>query len=108
VDGKKEGKGVWTMGDVEYKGDFVDDWPKGNVTEILGDGVVYEGQYKRDARKGRGTETRTNGYRYTGCWERHVANGEGVLTDPKGRVIFEGQWKDGVVLVLVLFVERRE
>ena len=63
---------------------------------VYRDGTVYEGYYFRDKRHGLG-KSRAKGERastYTGDFFDDVKQGRGVLTDHKGKTVYQGKFID--------------
>jgi hypothetical protein len=89
-----------------YEGNWVTDELDGIGIYTWTNGDVYDGHWKGGRRAGGGGMIRANGVKYVGGWMNHTANGKGVLTDGKGKVIFEGRWKDGLfyfIIYLIIF-----
>jgi hypothetical protein len=96
VNGKYEGKGVkhYCSGNI-YEGYWSDNNFEGEGTYTWKDGSVCTGLRKGGEMNGKGVKIFADGYRYEGVWADDSAHGEGVLTDSKGRVVFNGEWKNG-------------
>ena len=59
-----------------------------------GDGI-YEGDLKNGEMHGHGTITYSSGMRFTGDFRNDQPNGHGMLTNASGKIIFDGEYKDG-------------
>ena len=103
VDGKVEGKGTlnWTYREKDGKGTKgqADGGMKagkldGHVSIKWSDGDAYDGDYRAGLRDGKGVFKFADSRVYEGVQERQTERLRG-LQGPDGKVIYEGQWKDG-------------
>ncbi len=78
-----------------FDGLYKDGLREGKGIFKFSDGTLYEGDFKSDKCTGKGVMKFTNGEVYAGDFRDGKLNGYGVLKDPGGKVIYEGQWKDG-------------
>lgn len=104
VNGKAEGKGTLALTFRDKENSYVR--CQGEVEMVAGllDGkgmlkwessASYDGHFKAGLREGQGTYTWKNGAVFTGTFKNDTANGYGLLKDPEGKVVYEGEWKDG-------------
>lgn len=84
--------------DGQYEGDFLYGMRHGQGTHEFR-GEVYEGQWKWDQRHGNGTLTKADGSQIRGEWQKGKPHGYVTITetkdDPKGKIVYEGFFKDG-------------
>jgi hypothetical protein len=93
--GRRNGKGVLIFPDGStYAGDFVDGSRTGRGILKWADGRTYEGDFKSGIASGSGIFRYTNGATYEGGIVNGRPSGAGVLKDPKGSVIYSGEWRD--------------
>lgn len=91
----KTGHYVETYGnDGWYEGEFLYGMRHGKGTHDF-HGDVYVGEFKWDMRHGRGTLTNSDGSQICGSWSKNKPSGFATLTDPKGKVLYNGEWKNG-------------
>lgn len=90
------GVGVATYGDGDiYKGEWKNNKAEGTGTLTYKSGNVYVGEWKNGMATGNGTLTFANGDKYEGEWLESRAHGKGKLTDKSGKVLFDGEWRNG-------------
>jgi hypothetical protein len=99
LNGKADGKGIWTVTAGEskgavYDGEWKDDTMHGRGTLKWPSGGVYEGEWKNDTMHGRGTNTQPDGSVYEGEFKDDRPHGRGTYKYADGHV-YEGEWKDG-------------
>ena len=91
-EGKKHGKGVFTLGDgSSYEGDFRDGEITGIGLRRFTDGSTYSGGFKFGEMEGRGIYVSTTGEKYDGEMFANQRHGEGELTTATGEV-YQGQF----------------
>jgi hypothetical protein len=102
VDGKMEGKGVFTWSNGKrYVGEFLQDKMHGNGESTSPDGTSYEGiavciflgQYVDSRMEGKGVYTCADGLTYVGDFLQNKRHGYGMLTWPKGN-FYEGTFEN--------------
>lgn len=98
VEDRFNGKGSYTFaesGDV-YEGDFKDDKfdGVGKYTSKLGNS--YEGDFKEGKFNGQGKLMQADGDNYEGGFKDDLPSGKGVLKDKDGKVIYEGEFMNGL------------
>ena len=94
-----EGKGSLTSNDLgKYVGEFHKNLfqGKGNLIELNGD--IYSGSFYKGKKYGKGELKLVDGSLYTGHFKNDKYHGKGKLVDSNGKVIFEGIFKDGILL----------
>lgn len=95
-DDKRTGKGIFKFPNGEvYEGDFENNVMTGKGAYKWPNGQVYEGDFKNGQMDGKGVLKFPNGETYEGDLRDGKLDGYGVLKDLGGKVIYEGQWKDG-------------
>ncbi|TXK75437.1 stalk domain-containing protein [Paenibacillus sp. N3.4] len=98
VNGKANGKGIFTTNGTKYEGEFKDNFPDGTGVYTFSDGGKYEGELKHGNFYGKGTLTLKDGSKYVGMFKDGKRNGEGKLYDPSGRFTATGMFKDDVLV----------
>jgi hypothetical protein len=97
VYGTKHGKGVYTWPDGKrYDGELKNGTWHGKGTYTYPEGANYKGDFINGKRNGRGVYTWADGSKYNGQWQAGKMHGRGVHMDPKGHVIYDGMWRDGI------------
>ena len=104
VDGKAEGKGILTVsfrlengrevkgrGEVEMIAGLLD----GRASLKWSHGASFDGDYKAGLEEGNATYKSPDGREYVGSFKNGRRNGYGVEKDASGKVLYEGEWKDG-------------
>ena len=92
---EKSGKETKGQGDVEMKAGKMD----GHVSFTWSDGESYDGNYKEGQRSGSGVFKFSDGRVYDGEWKAGKRDGYGVSKDAAGKVLHDGQWKNGRAMV---------
>ena len=94
--GVYEGKGIrkWPDGRV-YEGDFKNNYYDGYGIYKFPDGGVYEGEWKKGVYEGKGIFKWPDGRVYEGDFKNNVPHGYGIRKDASGKVVHDGEWKDG-------------
>lgn len=87
------GVGVFETGGI-YNGQWMNNMRHGLGSYSWSNGHRYEGEFKNDLREGEGEYIWPNGEKYIGQWKDGKRNGEGILYDEKGKIIYEGLWKE--------------
>lgn len=89
-------------GDQIYYGDYSDSYilfyprcGQGDEYDTNGNSVIYSGEWKKNKRNGRGTFFSNRCPHYTGQWVDGLPQGEGKLLDMNGKVLHQGNWKQG-------------
>lgn len=85
VDGKFEGKGVYTSYWFRYEGDFVYGKFQGHGKLEFSEGKTFEGNFVDDCMNGEGVLCFPNGATVAGCWEDDRRVGLFTLTLPDGQ-----------------------
>ena len=98
IPGQRHGKGFskgYRDGNLilTYFGEFKDDKPNGQGTEIYPNGAKYFGEFKDSIKYGQGTYTYANGDKYVGEFKDDIRYGQGTYTWADGRR-HVGEWKD--------------
>lgn len=105
IGGKAEGKGQLNYAykeknGTEYKvqadGEMKAGKLDGKVSIKYSDGEAYDGDYKDGLREGKGAYKFVDGRTYEGDWKAGKMEGYGVGRGPDGKVLHDGQWKDGL------------
>ncbi len=93
--GKREGRGIytWDNGD-KYDGEWKNGERSGRGVFTWSDGDKYAGEYKNNFKDGLGVFRWSNVNKYDGEGTNGTRHGEGVLKDKKGELLYEGQWVD--------------
>ena len=99
VPGQRQGKGfskVYKDGSLilTYFGEFKDDKPNGQGTEIYPNGAKYVGEWSDGFFNGEGTYSYTNGAKYVGKWKDDRRQGQGTFTGIDGTVTKQ-IWENG-------------
>lgn len=91
LDGKRHGKGIFTLANTEYLGRWKEDKQhgKGRMTYATGD--LYTGQWSHGLPHGKGELRQPDNTRYIGIWNKGVREGKGKCTWSNGD-IYEGHW----------------
>ena len=94
---RKHGRGTLILSDSSsYHGGFANGAFDGKGTLCERDGTVYVGEWKAGLRNGDGMETMSDGRVYKGFFKGGKREGSGTLLEKSaGKVIFNGQWRDG-------------
>ncbi|MDR3094415.1 MAG: hypothetical protein LBU62_07250, partial [Bacteroidales bacterium] len=71
-----------------------------NPTYVLefNDEWGYHGMWTDGKKTGEGYELYQNGQKYAGYFENNLPNGFGTLYNESGKMIFKGQWKNGIAV----------
>jgi len=96
LNGVRTGKGTykWNTGS-EYIGDFINAKRQGKGVMLFSDGGKYEGDWFNNNREGKGVYIWPNGQKYIGEWSQDKIHGMGKEYNPKGELVFEGQYDNG-------------
>ena len=87
-----------TPGGQKYIGEFRDDKPHGQGTNIFPDGDKYVGEYREGKRHGRGTYSWADGRKHIGEYRDGSVTGLAILYAADGTIIQQGRWeKDELV-----------
>jgi hypothetical protein len=100
---KMEGRGVYTFANgFVYDGEWAADMRHGFGEYRFPNGHVYRGHWATDRRHGAGkltlsdSATENSGETYEGTWVDGKMNGDFRVTARDGRVLYRGNWTDGV------------
>jgi hypothetical protein len=88
------GNGTYTNKSGIYNGQCEHGRKHGAGNQTFPDNTIYQGRFENNKRHGFGRQTFLNGTVYKGLWENDKKHGKGKLTDDKGKVLYEGEWKD--------------
>jgi len=80
--------------DAKYEGEFLHGQRHGKGTYKFR-GETYEGEWKWDQRHGFGTFTQKDGTQLRGNWEGGKPHGFMTVIDPKGTILYEGEYQKG-------------
>lgn len=95
LDGKAHGIGVAVFDKKGfYEGQWVNNRCNGTGTYYWQNGDTYTGHYLDGYRTGFGTYTFVTGEVYSGEWKNNLRHGTGTLRNKRGKIMFEGEWKD--------------
>ena len=94
--GGQEGKGVikWPNGQ-SYDGDFLNGKMEGVGLFKFPDGTTYEGEVKNDRWEGKGVYRFPDGRTHEGEFKNNLPNGQGVIKDATGKVLSQGEFREG-------------
>ena len=96
-DDKPNGFGTgYKNGHVVYTGEWKDEKAEGSGTVYKNGHVVYTGECKNGMAEGFGTKYENGHVVYTGEYKNNLRNGKGKEMDENGKVVFDGEWKDGI------------
>ena len=100
IPGQRHGKGfskVYKDGSLilTYFGEFKDDKPKGQGTEIYLNGAKYVGEWSDGFFNGQGTYSYTNGAKYFGKWKDNKRHGQFISYLIDGAKV-TNEYKDGI------------
>lgn len=98
--GKLNGKVsmVWSDGDT-FDGYYRDGLRDGQGLYRWASGASYDGEWKEGLYEGKGVLKLADGRSYEGDFRKSKQNGFGVGRDASGKVIHEGEWKDGAPVI---------
>ena len=97
---KFEGNGSLVTPDGnKYVGQFKNGLFEGNGYLIDNEGNIYNGSFKQGKKWGEGELSMNNGNKFTGMFKQDKFNGKGKLVDKDGKVLQEGNFKDGILVV---------
>lgn len=106
ADGKAEGSGTLvatvragkTVYTVQMQGEMHAGLLNGKASGKWSDGDTFEATFLNGVAEGRGfmKYATRNGRMYEGDFSNNLPNGHGVYKEANGKVIYEGEWKDGV------------
>jgi Uncharacterized protein conserved in bacteria len=91
----------WSNGD-SYEGTCKKGLWNGKAVYKTTRGDSYDGEWLNNQPSGKGIYKWANGNRYEGDWLKGERNGQGILKDAEGKIIHDGQWKDGKPVVVGL------
>jgi len=94
--GQYHGKGVLTVDDMTYRGNFVCGEMEGPGTLDFLDGTKLEGNFIRGSLNGEGTLTCSNGVRMVGQYVDGLLQGAGTEFGPDQKKVFEGNYFEGL------------
>lgn len=95
------GQGEWTDGQgTTYKGAYRHGEQHGYGELTQANGERYVGDYDEGQEHGYGEYTYKDGSTYVGEWRRGQQAGQGKHTDKAGRVMWEGEFVNGMCLLL--------
>lgn len=96
-----EGKGVYKSPDgIVYEGDWKNGCKDGKGFIKYQNGDKYQGDFKNNYANGQGVYTWSDGRGYVGGWKDGGRNGYGVYKQPNGTIIYDGLWKDDLIVNL--------
>jgi hypothetical protein len=101
-DGIREGYATVETYSYRYEGDVKNCAPDGSgkIVYLKKDSnvVSYEGEFKRGFYNGKGTIKYKDGSIYAGEFKNGLRDGYGTFRDSKGKIIYDGLWKENVFL----------
>ncbi|AEE13692.1 MORN repeat-containing protein [Thermodesulfobium narugense DSM 14796] len=101
-DGVREGHATIETPNYKYEGDVkgcvFDGFGKIEYLNKNSNVVSYEGEFKRGLYNGKGSIKYKDGNVYTGEFKNGLRDGYGTFRDSKGKIIYDGLWKENVFL----------
>jgi|GEM_PF-1149401 len=91
----------WSSGD-SYEGTCKKGLWNGKAVYKKTNGDSYDGEWLNSRPSGKGVYKWANGNCYEGDWLNGERNGQGILKDAEGKILHDGQWKDGKPVVVGL------
>lgn len=84
----------WDDGGSRYEGEWKDNQHHGKGAIISAQGWIYRGDMEMGLRKGQAEFIWEDGSRYVGGWKGIGMHGFGKMYNPKGELVYEGEYKD--------------
>jgi len=95
-EGLRDGKGIFRFADGRsYDGDWKDGKMEGKGVYKFPDGTTYEGELKNDQWEGKGIYRFPDGRTHEGEFKNNLPNGQGVIKDVTGKVLSQGEFREG-------------
>lgn len=101
-DGLREGYATIETYSYRYEGDVKNCSPDGFGKLVYlyknSNIISYEGEFKNGLFNGKGTIKYKDGSIYTGEFKNGLRDGYGTFQDSKGKIIYDGLWKENIFL----------